>query len=50
MDLYLLDLKRFIKDLLISNNTIKINIFIAMFFFKTKIINYNNIALEATTN
>jgi len=38
MDLYLLDLKRFIKDPLIGDNTIKADIFIIKFFFKTGII------------
>jgi len=50
MDPYLLDLRRFIKDLLISNNTIKANVFIIKFFFKTGIINFNNIAIEVIIN
>ena len=48
MDPYLLDLKRFIKDLLINNNIIKANIFIAKFFPKTKTVNFSNIVIEAT--
>jgi len=47
VDFYLLDLKRFIKDLLINNNIIKADIFIAKFFLKTKIVNFNNIKIEA---
>jgi len=43
VDPYLLDLKRFIKGLLINNNTIKINIFMAKFFPKTKIVDFSNI-------
>jgi len=43
VDFYLLDFKKFIKDPLINNNIIKINIFIAKFFFKIKIVNFNNI-------
>jgi len=43
VDLYLLDLRRFTKDPLIDNNIIKANIFIAKFFFKTKIIDFSNI-------
>ena len=46
MDSYLLDLRRSIKDPLISNNTIKINIFIVKFFPKTRTANFNNIAIE----
>jgi len=42
-DFYLLDLKKFIKDLLIDNNIIKINIFTVKFFLKTKIADFNNI-------
>jgi len=48
VDPYLLDLKRFIKDLLINNNIIKANIFIAKFFPKTKTVNFSNIVIEAT--
>jgi len=47
MDPYLLNLKRFIRDLLISNNIIKANIFIAKFFSRTGIVDFNNIAIEA---
>ena len=43
MDFYLLDLKRSIKDFLINNNIIKVNIFIAKFSPKTRIINFSNI-------
>jgi len=43
VDPYLLDLKRFIKDPLINNNIIKIVIFIAKFFLKIKIADFNNI-------
>jgi len=43
VDPHLLDLRRSIKDPLINNNIIKINIFIAKFFPKTKIINFSNI-------
>jgi len=44
---YLLDLKRFIKDPLINNNTIKADIFIAKFFPKTKTVDFSNIKIEA---
>ena len=43
VDFYLLDLKRFIKDILINNNIIKVNIFITKFFPKIKIIDFKNI-------
>jgi len=46
-DLYLLDLRRSIKDPLINNNTIKADIFIVKFFPKTKIADFNNIKVEA---
>jgi len=46
MDFYLLDLKRSTKDILIGDNTIKVNIFVARFFPKTKIINFSNIIIE----
>jgi len=45
-DLYLLDFKRSIKDPLINNNVIKVDIFIAKFFLKTKIVNFNNIKIK----
>jgi len=47
MDPYLLDLKKSIKDPLIGDNIIKADIFIAKFFPKTGIVNFNNIAIEA---
>jgi len=47
MDPYLLDLKKFIKDSLIGNSIIKANIFVIKFFPKTKIVNFNNIIIEA---
>jgi len=47
MDPYLLDLKKSTRDPLIGDNTIKTNIFIAKFFPKTKIIDFNNIIIEA---
>jgi len=47
MDFYLLDLKKSIKDPLINNNTTKIDIFVAKFFSKTKIINFSDIKIEA---
>jgi len=47
---YLLDLRRFIKDLLINKNTIKADIFIAKFFPKTKIVNFRDIKIEVITN
>jgi len=47
VDPYLLDLRRSIKDLLINNNIIKADIFAAKFFPKTKIVNFNNIKIEA---
>ena len=43
MDPYLLNLRRFIKDPLIDNNTIKINIFMVKFFPKIEIADFNNI-------
>jgi len=46
VDFYLLNLKKFIKDPLINNNTIKTDIFITKFFFKTKIVDFNNIKIE----
>ena len=48
-DFYLLDLRRFIKDFLINNNIIKIDIFIAKSFPKTKTVNFNNIKIKAIT-
>jgi len=42
-DLYLLDFRKFTKDPLIDNNTIKVNIFVAKFFPKTKIVDFGNI-------
>ena len=47
MDLYLLDLKKSIKDPLINNNTIKADIFTAKFFPKTRIVDFSNIKIEA---
>jgi len=47
MDPYLLDLRKFIKDPLIGDDTIKINIFAIKFFPKTGIVNLSNIAIEA---
>jgi len=46
-DPYLLDFKRFIKDPLIDNNTIKIDIFTAKFFPKTRITDFSNIKIGA---
>jgi len=46
MDPYLLDLRKSTKDFLIGNNTIKANIFVAKFFPKTGIMNFNNMAIE----
>jgi len=46
MGFYLLDFGRFIKDFLIGDNTIKIDIFIVKFFPKTGIIKFSNIAIE----
>ena len=43
VDPYLLDPRRSIKDPLTDNNTIKVNIFIAKFFLKTKIVDFSNI-------
>jgi len=43
VDLYLLDLKRFIKDPLINNNIIKIDILIAKISPKTEIVDFSNI-------
>jgi len=45
-DPYLLDFKRFIKDPLINNNTIKVDIFITKFFSKIKIADFSNIIIE----
>jgi len=45
VDFYLLDFKRFTKDFLINNNIIKINIFIAKFPPKIKIIDFSNIEI-----
>jgi len=45
-DPYLLDLRRSTKDPLINNNIIKADIFVAKFFLKTKIANFNNIKIE----
>jgi len=42
-DPYLLDFRRFIKKPLIDNNIIKINVFVAKFFPKIKIVNFSNI-------
>ena len=50
MDPHLLDFKGFIKDLLISNNIIKANIFIVKFFPKTQIVNFSDIAIKAIIN
>ena len=47
MDPYLLDIRKYTKDFLINNNTIKANILIAKLFSKTKIINFSNIKIEA---
>ena len=47
MDLYLLNLKKSIKDPLIGNNSIKANIFIIKFFSKTRIVNFSNITKKA---
>jgi len=47
VDFYLLDLRRSIKDPLINNNIIKVDIFIAKFFPKTRIVNFSNIKIEA---
>jgi len=43
VDPYLLNLRKFTKDPLTDNNTIKVNIFITKFFPKTKIVNFSNI-------
>jgi len=48
-DPYLLDLRRFIKDPLINNNTTKADIFAAKFFPKTRIADLNNIKIEEIT-
>ena len=50
MDPHLLDLRRSTKDPLIGDNTIKADIFTAKFFPKTKIINFNNIAIKIIKN
>jgi len=47
VDPYLLNLRKFIKDPLINNNTIKADIFAAKFFPKTKIVDFSNIKIEA---
>jgi len=47
MDPYLLDLRRFTKDPLIGDNTIKTDILAAKFFPKTRIIDFSNMAIEA---
>ena len=47
MDPYLLDLRRFIRDLLKNNNTIKANIFIIKFFLKIGIADFSDIIIEA---
>jgi len=44
-DPYLLDFKRLIKDPLINNTIIKVNIFIIKFFLKTKIVDFSNIKI-----
>jgi len=49
-DPHLLDLRRFIKDPLINNNIIKVDIFIVKFFPKIKIIDFNNIKIETIIN
>jgi len=46
VDFYLLDLKKFIRDSLIDNNVIKVNIFIVKFFPKIGIVYFNNIVIE----
>jgi len=46
MDPYLLDLKKFTKDPLIGDNTIKADIFIAKFFPKTGTVDFSNIAIK----
>jgi len=46
-DLYLLDLRRSIKDPLTNNNIIKADILTAKFFPKTRIVNLSNIKIEA---
>jgi len=45
-DLYLLDLRRSIKDFLIDNNIIKADIFIVKCFPKTKIADFSNIKVK----
>jgi len=47
VDFYLLNLEKSIKDPLINNNIIKVDIFTIKFFPKTKIINFSNIKIEA---
>jgi len=47
VDPHLLDLRRSIKDPLINNNIIKIDIFTAKFFLKTRIADLSNIKTEA---
>jgi len=48
VDLYLLDLRKSIKDPLINNNTIKVNIIAVKFFPKTRIADnwINNYIIE----
>jgi len=45
VDFYLLDFKKFTKDSLIDNNIIKVNIFMAKFFLKIKIVDFSNIEI-----
>jgi len=47
MDPHLLDLRRFIKDPLIGDNTIKADILVVKFFPKTRIADFSDIAIEA---
>jgi len=49
VDPYLLDLRRFTKDPLIDNNIIKVDIFAAKFFPKTRTVDFSNIKIEAIT-
>ena len=49
IDPYLLDFKKFIKDPLINNNIIKVDIFTAKFFFKTKIVDFSDIKTDIIT-
>jgi len=48
-DPHLLDLRKFIKNLLINNNIIKADIFIVKFFPKTGIVNFSNIKVKVIT-